>query len=332
MKKLSIVVPVYNVEKYLARCLDSLLQQTYKEIEIILVNDGSTDTSPQICDRYSDLDDRVIVIHKTNGGLSSARNAGLNAAKGDYLGFVDSDDDVEIDMFEKLVNIIEEQNVDFVMCDYIRILDNGSRYLKTTKLASGRYDKKRIIEEIFPNLIMGNDLNYGPLLSVWHCLYRTDFLRENNIRFDEEIKWSEDNIFSAEVGLNANSFYYQKGLALYHYYQNEGSISNSYRPGAWDIYRKMNDHLHLKFDGVKNYDFSRQLDLHLIYYACNCLQQASHLTPESGRSYIREILSNKDLKHALMLRPGPSVSLKLLIQLTLMKYQLADLMFYLISR
>ena len=105
--KVSIVVPVYNVEKYLDRCIQSLRNQTVRDIEIILVDDESPDNCPALCDRYALEDARIKVVHKKNGGLSSARNAGLKAAAGKYVGFVDSDDDVELDMYERMLSVIE---------------------------------------------------------------------------------------------------------------------------------------------------------------------------------------------------------------------------------
>ena len=208
MPCVSIVVPVYNVEKYLNRCVESLIHQTLKDIEIILVDDGSKDGSGLLCDEWCKKDSRIQVVHKINGGLSSARNAGLKVASGKYVGFVDSDDDIDLEMYEKMFRAIEEYHVDFVMSDYYRILSNGDEFLKSLEIQGGFYSKDKIIDDIFHSLIMSEDIDYGPLLSVWHCLYRTDFLRENNIYFDEEVRWSEDNIFSAIVGYNANSFYY----------------------------------------------------------------------------------------------------------------------------
>lgn len=110
MDKISVIIPVYNTEKYLKRCLDSIINQTFKNLEIIIVDDGSTDSSPQICDNYAESDDRIRVIHKTNGGLSSARNAGIDIATGIYISFIDSDDYIDIKYFEILYsNIISSR-------------------------------------------------------------------------------------------------------------------------------------------------------------------------------------------------------------------------------
>lgn len=332
MPQISIVVPVYKVEKYLERCVLSLQNQTLRDIEIILVDDGSPDNCPALCDAMAKEDSRIKVVHKKNGGLSSARNAGLAVASGDYVGFVDSDDDVELDMYEKLFSVAEKERVDFVMSDYLRFPAEGEPYLKSLDIPGGRYDKTQICENIFPNLIMRECVDYGPLLSVWHCLYRTAFLRSNRITFDEEVRWSEDNIFSAIVGYCADSFYYLKNEGLYHYYQNPGTITTAYRPGAWEVYCTMNRHLHRFFDSVTDYDFSRQLKLHMVYYACNCIGQDATQAKEIAIADFKKILGSPELKEAFSDFPMPSVDFKLKVQLWLMKHQQVSLLYKIISR
>lgn len=332
MPTISIIVPVYKVEKYLDRCVESLRNQTVQDIEIILVDDGSPDACPRMCDAYAAQDSRIRVVHKNNGGLSSARNAGLAAACGTYVGFVDSDDDAEPDMYEKMLAVMESEQVDFVMSDYLRITADGSRYLKTLDIRPGRYDKAALRKDIFPSLIMGENVDYGPLLSVCQCLYRTDFLRSHNLFFDEKIRWSEDNIFSAIVGYHADSFYYLKGRGLYHYYQNPGTITTGYRPGAWEVYCTMNRHLHQVFDGVTDYDFTRQLKLHMIYYACNCIGQACTQPKEKALSEIRAILRSAELTESFRDFPLPDVYWKLKVQLYLMKRKAERLLYTIMSR
>lgn len=334
MPLVSIVVPVYKVEKYLDRCVKSLVNQTLKDIEIILVDDGSPDRCPELCDEFSRMDRRIRVVHKKNGGLSSARNAGMAVARGKYIGFVDSDDDVEPDMYLQMSKTAEQEQVDFVMADYARIPEQGEPYLKSLDIDAGKYDKKKIIKDIYPSLIMGENIDYGPLLSVWHCLYRLEFLRRNSLLFDEDILWSEDNIFSAEMGYCVNSFYYMKGHGLYHYYQNPGTITTSYRKRAWDVYCRMNQHLHAYFDSVQDYDFSRQMNLHIIYYGCNSMGQTASLDSQERKMEIYFILNTKCLENALRKVEIVSlpVSFKLKIQLMLMKNKNYDLLNWMIGR
>ncbi len=123
-KLISIIIPVYNVERYLRECIDSIIAQTYKNLEIILVDDGSSDKSGEICDEYSKKDSRIKVIHKKNGGLSDARNVALDITKGDYIGFIDSDDYIEKDMFQILYNLAEEYNAEISSISFYKMLEN----------------------------------------------------------------------------------------------------------------------------------------------------------------------------------------------------------------
>lgn len=326
MSMISIIVPVYKTEKYLERCIRSLVNQTYQELEIILVDDGSPDNCPVLCDEWKDKDKRIKVVHKKNGGLSSARNTGLTIATGKYVAFVDSDDDVELDMYRSMHEIAEKNQVDFVMSDYTRIESDGSRYIKSLDIREGFYDRKDIIEEIFPVLIMREEIDYGPLLSVCHCMYRLEFLKNINLQFDEEVRWSEDNMFSAIMGYQCENFYYMKNKAFYHYYQNPGTITTSYRKGAWGVYCIMNERLHNFFDNVKEFDFSRQLKLHMIYYACNCIEQIRFLEEKERFIQIKEILYDEHLMEAFQKFRLPNVSFRFKIQLLLMKWRVAWLL------
>jgi len=332
MPKVSIIVPVYKVEKYLERCVCSLQNQTLQDIEIILVNDGSPDNCPGMCDQFAAHDSRIKVIHKKNGGLSSARNAGMKKAQGKYIGFVDSDDDVEPDMFSSMLEEAENNAADFVMSDYIRILSNGERALVSTRLRSGVYEKADLKREIYPALIMGENVDYGPILSVWHCMYNREFLKVNNITFANDVIWSEDNLFSAIVGYCANRFVYMKGKGLYHYYQNPGTITTSYRPGALEVYKKMNRYLEEFFLVQNDYDFRRQLKLHMIYYACNTVRMEcgnAENFREANRN-VKMILRDPQIMSAFQNFRLPSVSIKFKIQLWLMKHQCADVLVMLI--
>ncbi len=322
----SIVVPVYKVEPYLKRCVESLRSQSLRNIEIILVDDGSPDGCPALCDSYAQQDERIRVVHKQNGGLSSARNAGLRLATGSYVGFVDADDDVEPDMYEKLYALALREQVDMVMCDYLRILGNGTRREETANLRAGRFSKAEIQREIYPRLIVDEAaLDYGPVLSVWRCLYRRSFLSAHGLEFDEEVRWSEDQIFSAQMCYLADSLYYAKGQILYHYWQNAGSITTSYLKGAWGVYMCMNRHLRAFFEGRPEYDFSRQLDLHVIYYACNLgnsLNGKNIPFQEKYKEY-REVLHSKELATVLQsFRCSDQWSFKRKLRLWLMKHKM----------
>ena len=326
--KVSIVVPVYNVEAYLDRCVSSLKAQSLKEIEIILVDDGSTDHSSEMCDAFSADDDRIRVIHKSNGGLSSARNAGMEVAKGEYIGFVDADDSVDELMYESLYKTALSNTAEIVMCDYLRITHNGETLKKTESIDEGAYNEEKLKKVIYPSLIMGENLDYGPLLSVCLCLYNHAFLLDNNLHFNESVKWSEDNLFSAIASYCCKRFYYLKHVYYYHYYQNQGTITTSYRQGAWTEYCRLNQCLIDYFGGIQNYDFSCQLKYNLIYYACNCIGQELAYADKQSVQRIDDILNSEELQTAFQNISFIQVPLKLKVQLILMKYRLTRLLVF----
>src|SRR5690554_2285343 len=154
---ISIIVPVYNVEQYIEKCMVSILSQTYRNIEIILIDDGSTDNSGNLCDTYSAIDPRVKVIHKKNGGISSARNSGLEVAMGEYIGFVDPDDWIETNMYESMYSNIKRNNSEICICNYII---DGSDYSRKTELPFNLnvLNKQEILEFIIPPLISPKNL------------------------------------------------------------------------------------------------------------------------------------------------------------------------------
>ena len=143
-EKISVIVPVYNVEQYLERCVDSIINQTYKNLEIILVNDGSTDNSGKLCDELAKRDDRIRVIHKENGGLSDARNTGIEEAEADLIGFIDSDDYIDENMYELLIDNLRETNADLSMCGHYDVYNNVSE-AQVTERKHGRLVPKKLL-------------------------------------------------------------------------------------------------------------------------------------------------------------------------------------------
>lgn len=183
--KISIIVPVYNVEKYLKYCLDSILEQSYKNLEIILVDDGSTDGCGKICDEYALRDNRIKVLHKINGGLADARNKGLKFATGNYIGFIDSDDYIYPTFYEELYEIMQKYNSDIAECEFMRI--NVENIEECKKIIETENENKVVLENINNN-IESLSLLYGPRLKpylkkvvVWNKLYKKSIL--NNIIF-----------------------------------------------------------------------------------------------------------------------------------------------------
>lgn len=215
MSIISIIVPVYNVEKYLPKCIESIIGQTFKDIEIILIDDGSIDSSGYICDEYSKKDSRIKVIHKENGGLSDARNAGLNVCSGKYIGFVDSDDYIENDMYEMLYNFLKIHDLDVAMCETYYIEINCKR--KCKYFAPKVLERKNeIIEEIFANKCGGS------AIGVCNKLYKRKILED--IRFDKN-KFYEDVFFSLKW-IEKTRRFGRSSEGKYFYLQRENSINH----------------------------------------------------------------------------------------------------------
>lgn len=166
---ISIIIPVYKVEKYLEKCIQSVINQTYENLQIILVDDGSPDNCGKICDEYAKKDHRIEVIHKSNGGLSDARNKGLEIAKGEYIGFVDSDDYIEADMYEVLYNLLKQYNADVSICNFYTV-SQGKISIKNADNGINEYNRIEILKEI---LLDRNIQSYA-----WNKLYKKELFDE----------------------------------------------------------------------------------------------------------------------------------------------------------
>lgn len=266
---LSVIVPIYKAEKYLKRCVDSILNQTYSELEIILVDDGSPDGCPKICDSYKKIDSRIIVIHQKNSGVSAARNAGLDRASGEYITFVDSDDYIEPQMYSSMMQIAQKYNCDIVMCDCIKEYTNHTE-IYTHDIRSGYYSKKQLENEYFSHLLIMENMEYPATISNWLIIFKNN-KTFSNVRYVEGIRYSEDWLFGACLIYQANSFYYMKGQAFYHYYMNDQSATHIYVPNKWDDYEILYFKLVDYFGKCTDYDFSEQLDKVLLFLIYNAV-------------------------------------------------------------
>ena len=209
---ISVIVPVYNVENYLDRCVDSIVNQTYKNLEIILVNDGSTDSSGRKCDEWKKKDNRILVVHKKNGGLSDARNAGLEVANGTYIGFVDSDDFISLDMYRILLKTMIETNSDIVECNRRSFTDSDIIHEANTDSFSVEvFDTEKALLE----LILERKLKQ----TAWNKLYQRQIITT----LFEVGKINEDEYWTYQIFGKANTIA-AVNAELYYYYQRESSI------------------------------------------------------------------------------------------------------------
>lgn len=229
MPKLSAIIPVYNAEEHLQKCIDSVLSQTETDIEIILVNDGSIDNSAFLCDEFAKKDSRIKVIHQENQGVSAARNNALEISKGEFIGFVDSDDYIHPQMFEKMLEIAEKAKSDIVMCDASTVFDNSKTESDTiTQLPEDSILTKAAFT---PNLLL------EMAGSVCRCIYKNQLIKSNKIKFPYGIKFSEDRIFNILAFGFADKITYIK-QAFYYRYVNLKSAVHRFHSDYFEAYKK----------------------------------------------------------------------------------------------
>jgi glycosyltransferase involved in cell wall biosynthesis len=216
--KISVIVPIFNVEKYLYKCIDSIINQTYASLEIILIDDGSTDNCGVICDDYSLKDNRIKIIHKQNGGLSDARNAGLDVATGNYISFIDSDDYIHKRFYETLINLIVKYNADIAQCEYSNIYEED-----TNNFSNDKFNINERITVLYNNNSALNNLfneNYINTVVVWNKLYKRELFK--NIRYPKG-KVHEDEYTTYRVLFNTKKMILTR-KRMYYYVQRSTSI------------------------------------------------------------------------------------------------------------
>ena len=301
---LSVIVPVYNVEDYLSKCIDSLIVQTLKDVEIILVNDGSTDKSGDICDKYRLKDNRIKVIHKENGGTSDARNTGIEIARGKYISFVDSDDWIDPHMFEKLYNLAIENEADIVQCDYIKVYDENVIVNNISENIT-KYNSEQILHELYGP-------NYIKTVIVCNKIYKRELF--NEIRFPKG-KFYEDEFTTYKILHKANLII-DTNIPMYYYRQREGS--------------KMNSNFNIKkLDGLealkerKEYFIQNEL-IELSYKAeaqlCYIMKEfyiKIHSSNIKDKSYLLKILNREVRKNYFKFIKNMEISIKGKLTLTL---------------
>ena len=233
---ISIILPVYNVEKYLDKCMETIINQTYKNLEIILVDDGSPDNCPHMCDEWATKDKRVKVIHKPNGGVSTARNEGLKVAKGNFIGFVDPDDFIDVTMYEELYKCIKEKDAHMAMCRFTKTTENGEiiNYIET------RFNDITN-ENIFLFYLLnyyfkkdGNIYTDNIMGSNWRVLYKRDFIGTQ--KFIEGVALAEDLIFNMEL-IKKDTKIALVDKSLYYYLIRNASALHTYNE------KKINDQI-----------------------------------------------------------------------------------------
>lgn len=298
--KISIIVPIYNAEQFITKCVDSILTQTERSLELILVNDGSTDNSGTICDEYAKRIHRVKVIHQKNAGVSAARNAGIEMATGQYIGFVDSDDWIEPKMYERLLSEAERTGSDVVMCDATTVYDDGRTQADTIAQLSGN----RILEK--------SDFSPSLLLemagSAWRCIYKndrySDKLRKYSFAFPLGVKFSEDRIFNLYAFGQSNKICYLKE-SYYNRFMNVKSAVHRFHQDYFEAYKKAADGIEqaIRCAWDNNPDLQRRYLGQLIGGAigaiCNYYYKTSPMTAVEKKNMVKRLCEDRQLRSAI---------------------------------
>lgn len=305
METISIIVPIYNVEKYLANCLESLLAQTHTELEVILVNDGSKDHSLEICKTYAEQDKRIVVIDKVNEGVSIARNTGLEAATGDYVAFIDPDDWIEPEAYASMLSQLKKWESPVCLCNFYKDTKRKSQP-KCFEFTSEVLQGDEVREQLVNNMIGMPDLlpKYVYVMgSVWRGLYSRSFLNDNKLRFVPRLTIMEDLVFMVQTLLKCDKVAIDQGI-WYHYVQHSASSLHTYNGQLWEdqlvVYELLEQSLkEAQLEG----DMRNRLDIRYIGMVLTAIKNETYIK-KSGDfkdtiANIKEIFADETLKNVL---------------------------------
>ena len=324
MIDISVIVPVYNVEELLPRCVESILAQTKENIEIILVNDGATDSSGAVCDTYAKKDQRIKVIHKPNGGLTSAWKAGAEAAQGAYLGFVDSDDWIDADMYERMWESAVKYDSDVVVCGLVFDYEDPSmeKRQEISDFQKEFYDRKEL-EAVFPTLI--NDGRFfGRTLQPARVtkLYRRALVEKNMSLCHESVSVGEDMQLTLPALLDAKSMSVVKEFYPYHYWFNQNSMTGKFDPNYLDKIKVMEKRLKEISDLKGVFDFKPQITNDFLGLAVIGLKNGVIRNKEgmkSALSIIKKYCNDEAVREALKNHTMDKLPISIKVFLMLMK-------------
>ena len=266
MPFLSIIVPIYNAEKYLKECLDSIVQQTYRDYELILVNDGSTDKSFQICRSYAEQYRNIQIVNKENGGLVSARKAGLARACGEYIGWVDSDDCIDSMMFEKMCDEAKQKNVDIVVCDIWSWSGDKLIPMEQAIQGGGVYFGQKLENDFYSQMLYARRFySFGILPAQVNKIVKSSIIRKNMEKVDDNIKIGEDAACTYFCMLDASSISYLKGDFLYKYRTNFGSMCFQWKQEKVTSASSLLNYLYTR---LSEYDIPQVKEQFWYYFVC----------------------------------------------------------------
>lgn len=297
--KISMIIPVYNAEQYLKKCVDSVRAQTYGNLEIMLVDDGSTDSSGELCDTYAEKDERIRVVHKENGGLVSAWKAGVKECRGEYVSFLDSDDWIDPEMLSEMSAYLTGNDREMVISDYIIERDGGSQEYVWQKLAPGEYGRKEIEEKIFPCLL-GQEERY---ITISRCmkLISKRLISENGNYTDPAIIVGEDTTIMLPVLLDCQRIVAMDHKAYYHYLYVKESMVHKYNEKLTENIRKLiqttDRILKDKFTGDKLEEQKKHLDQESILWYFLVLKNEARGNPSGYRRNILKLCRSEEIRN-----------------------------------
>lgn len=296
----SVIVPVYKVEKYLAKCIDSILAQSFEDFELLLIDDGSPDNCPQICDMYAQRDARIHVIHKENGGLVSARNVGIRAAKGNYICYVDGDDWIDKNLLEMVYNAgIKDHRADMVIFGIVKkFLDRDEVIL--TDLTDGVYEKKQLESDVYPYMMYDNRKPFcKPLIFPAACnkVYSRELLIKHYCK-DERIRMGEDNAFVYECAWYSNKICICNKVLYFYNQLNPGAMNQTYDANRFINNRYLFEYMEERLSG-KDMVLDCQLNAFKAYWVTMAVfHEVKNRRPfiKSVRHVRKQIQYNQSLK------------------------------------
>lgn len=312
---LSVIVPVYKVEKYINECVDSLVNQTMKNIEIILVDDGSPDNCPAICDEYAKRYDNVKVIHRENGGLVSARKTGFRCCCGEYVTFVDGDDWVKRGYYEEIIALIEQYNPDIFYTTKYYEAKNQEEYCICNQCTySGLYNRSMLEKEVFPETLYRPPFfTFGIVPSVWSKIIKRQFLTDFMLNVPEEIKTGEDLAITLPCMLKADSIYFSN-ICGYYYRQNPTSITHSFDSTAPMRIDSLLNYLRKTTEAYDKYNIKSQISIyamHILQFTVTSLIKGSN-NMRSDLKLMKPLWYNPSVKEGLKSKAPLKVKLLIL--------------------
>lgn len=323
----SIIVPVYNVEKYLQQCVDSLVSQTYKNIEILLIDDGSKDNSGQMCNQFSEQYTNVMSFHKKNSGLGLTRNFGLERINGDYVTFVDSDDYLNQDAIQRLVDGLENGKNDTVIGGFTKITDEGKE-IYTEKYPEEVIDNDQVYSHLF-NRMLGSSPDSHDLIkpSVWNALYSVKLIRAHNLCFV-----SERELISEDIVWDSDYYRYSKSVKVissssYYYRYNPTSLSQTYKPDRFARSIKFYGYMIGKMSKTEIAEDAWLRQTRNLFVAVRtCLSQGTNRPYSKIHRSVVEICSNLVLQDAITKYPIRRLGIRQRFFILMIKHKCANIL------